>query len=462
MKGKQRAAAGFAAFLIFMAVCTVTARGLYASGLPRVTILFPERKNITHEVKVQGNIRQGQEFGVYALAGLRVGEVLVKNGDTFSQGDPLFRIDPDDLENIISEKELELAKLKNQLKGASGTQKTDREGQNVALSRAQEDYDRTLRDADLLVSRKRLTLTQAQKELEDYKKYLETFPDGPVSSGNSPSGQEGREKLGQLEQAVISAAQAVEDALLARQDQLKEAERKIEDARLAVGDNPASDAQNIGLEADYLRERLKEYKELRDADGWIRAKEAGRVTAQKLSVGERTKDSACLLYARDDGQRIVEVALTKEQAEYVSLGDKAELAFQDRTGALARQEAVVDYLENTQDGGVLARLELADTQAQIGQNVEIKFTRQSEAYESCIPRNALYSDGKGGYFVYTVKEQEGILGMEWHIEKASVTLLDQNERFAAVESAVISQDSRIVGTLDKEAAQGDVVRIVDE
>lgn len=470
MTGKQRAAAGFAAFLIFMAVCTLIARGVYTSGLARITIMSPEKKNIIHEVNVQGAVKQGQEFGVYVEPGLRVNTVVVRNGESFDQGAPLFQIDPDDLKDIITQKELELAKLAGQQKGYAGSAAQEQNRQNAELDRAQEDYDTAVRDADLAIGRTRLTLTKAEDSLKEYKKYLESLPGGQVSGGDNTDGsagggiggQEHSEKLRQLEQAVLEAAQAVEDALLAKDDALKAAGRKIEDARLAGQNGFSPDRESARLDADFKRGQLEELKKLMEDEGWVYAQEAGKVTGQKILVGERTPDTACLLYALDDGNRIVEAVLTPEQAKYVSLGDTAELAFKNKTGATSKQDAVVEYLESREDGNVLAQMQLEDANVDIGQNVDVGFTKQSESYDKCIPVNSLVSDGRSGYFVYVAEEHEGILGKEWRIRKIPVTVLDQNNSFAALEAAAIGENTAVVESYDKEIAEGDVVRIIEE
>lgn len=76
-KGKKTALISFAAFLAFMAVCTVAAKGIYASGLPRVSTAKPYSGSLTHVITVSGTVMQGQEYGVYVESGLRVDTMAV-------------------------------------------------------------------------------------------------------------------------------------------------------------------------------------------------------------------------------------------------------------------------------------------------------------------------------------------------------------------------------------------------
>lgn len=117
-KGKKIALTCFAAFLGFMAVCTVAAKGIYASG--QVSTARPYSGSLTHVIKVSGTVMQGQEYGVYVEPGLRVDTISVGKGDTFQKDAPLFRIAPGDLADIIAQRRLEISKLEVQLSEDKG------------------------------------------------------------------------------------------------------------------------------------------------------------------------------------------------------------------------------------------------------------------------------------------------------------------------------------------------------
>lgn len=458
--GKRRGAViGFAIFLAVLAVCTLVAKGLYTSGLSRVTVQSPGRKNISHAVNAKGVVLQGQEYGVYVEAGLRVGTVAVKAGDSFDAGDQLFQIDREDLLDVIAGIKLETASLRKQgAESADGNLK-ERRQKNLTLARAKEDYEKAVRDTDLAISRTRLILSRAQAALEEYQKKM--AQSGQVSGGDSsPGGEEQLAERKRLEQAVLAANQAVEDAILAKRDNLQTAERSIEDARI-LNEYASQDADTLDLELQYKESRLQELEALKEQDGWVYAKEAGRVTSQKLTVGERTADSACMLYALDRGERLLQVNLTKEEAKYVSLGDTAQLSWRSGSGAKEQQDAVVEYLETSEDGSVAARLKLTDMDVVIGQNVDFRLNKISDPYDMCIPAGCLYQNSSGGYFVYTVEEQEGILGSQWQIRTMEVSVLDQNEQYAAIEGSGISRETRIVESYSKQIAQGDAVRLIE-
>ena len=460
MTNKRRIALiGFCVFLGFMGICTLVAKGIYTSGLPRVTAKVPERKSISHSVEATGTVRQGQEYGVYVESGLRVGTVAVRNGDSFLQGDALFQIDPDDLKKIIENKELEIEKLKTQLTENSTSAQKEQQEQEVKLSRYREDYEQAVKDADLAISRKRQLLKEAEETLKEYEQYL-TATAGSVSDGDTSLKESRQEKLVQLKQAVKEAGQAVEDAVLAKDKEVLAANRNIEDAANG-GSSYSSAAQTNRLDIAYQQNLLKELKELLTRDGWVYAEEDGRIISQKLAVGERTPDSACLLYALDAGERMVEAVFTKEQSQYISLGDRMKLTTQLKSGSSINEEITVEYMDTDNEGQTVVQLLLDNPDVQIGQSAKISLTKQSETYETCIPADALKQTNTGSYYVYVAEESEGILGTEWRIRKQTVTLMDKNDSYAAIETAAISAESRIVISSTKEITDGTVVRMMD-
>lgn len=461
MTGKKRIMViAFCIFLGFMAVCTMLAKGIYRAGLPRVTVTAPQRKSISHIVEAAGTVKQGQEYGVYVEQGLRVATIVVREGETVEAGAPLFQIDLNDLTKIIDEKELNIEKLTAQQKETASATGQEQQKENLTVARSQQDYQKALRDAELMLSRKRLLLTEAQKALDDYKKYL-SDTDGQVSAGDADTAQGRKDKLKELEQAVTVAAQSVEDAILAKEDALLTASREIENADLAA-EQAYSSAETVNqLELAYQQKTMEELKNLLNEQGWVCAEEPGKITQRTIKVGERTPDGACLLYALDEGDRLLEVPLTQEQAKYIELGDELALSYRNVTGAHKDGNGTVSYLSQGTDGSTVARVELDDADVSIGQPISISLTKQSDPYETCISASAVKIDTAGTAFIYVVEEQEGILGTEWKITRVQVKVLDRNEYYAAIENSSLTKDSLIVESANKKFGEGDVVRIVE-
>ena len=589
-KGKKIALTCFAAFLGFMAVCTVAAKGIYASGLPQVSTARPYSGSLTHVIKVSGTVMQGQEYGVYVEPGLRVDTISVGKGDTFQKDAPLFRIAPGDLADIIAQRRLEIAKLEVQLSEEIKEESRERKDRQQAAERAWEDYDREGVLADAKIQECRQAYEAAQRALVLYNQYLEnasrpaesgeasaptedsgtgTIPpeesrtestpsgegegesvlseesgtessspgetgtdpesgagaadpsreadvvpdtessvdnktesrqarDGRMDYGGQPEGtgteqnESGGENAGgnaaesgkgmlhevadaaadpedqynkeekrrQLEQNVIAAAQALAEAERQKEDRLQTAARAAEDAEAAI--EAANAAVNtLALEITYQKESLQSLEELLAADGWVYAQAPGRVTDSRLEVGERTQDRACLLYALDEGERIISAVLDEDQAERVSSGTQFDMKAAMSDGSRITGTAQVDYVEKGADGMFYARLSFDRPEISIGQTVELSCRMQTENYTVCVPVNCIYTeDIMGAFYVYIAEERQGILGTEWKVRKVFVRILDQNDTAAAIQSMELTAESRIVTGANKPLADGDTVRIV--
>ena len=589
-KGKKIALTCFAAFLGFMAVCTVAAKGIYASGLPQVSTARPYSGSLTHVIKVSGTVMQGQEYGVYVEPGLRVDTISVGKGDTFQKDAPLFRIAPGDLADIIAQRRLEISKLEVQLSEEIKEESRERKDRQQAAERAWEDYDREGVLADAKIQECRQAYEAAQRALVLYNQYLEnasrpaesgeasaptedsgtgTIPpeesrtestpsgegegesalseesgtessspgetgtdpesgagaadpsretdvvpdtessvdnktksrqarDGRMDYGGQPEGtgteqnESGGENAGgnaaesgkgmlhevadaaadpedqynkeekrrQLEQNVIAAAQALAEAERQKEDRLQTAARAAEDAEAAI--EAANAAVNtLALEITYQKESLQSLEELLAADGWVYAQAPGRVTDSRLEVGERTQDRACLLYALDEGERIISAVLDEEQAERVSSGTQFDMKAAMSDGSRITGTAQVDYVEKGADGMFYARLSFDRPEISIGQTVELSCRMQTENYTVCVPVNCIYTeDIMGAFYVYIAEERQGILGTEWKVRKVFVRILDQNDTAAAIQSMELTAESRIVTGANKPLADGDTVRIV--
>lgn len=88
---------------------------------------------------------------------------------------------------------------------------------------------------------------------------------------------------------------------------------------------------------------------------------------------------------------------------------------------------------------------------------EFKQKVTGELYTDTISVNAIHCDNDK-YYIYVVKEQEGILGKEYYIERLLVKIIDKNDNFAAIEKGLLSEDMQIVIDSDKEIERGDIVR----
>ena len=506
-KKRKAVIAGFFLFLFFMGICSLVTKGIYMARLPQVTTTVPREMSLNHPVSVLGAVETGQEYGIYVLSGLRVAAIAVQKGDSFQEGEALLQLDTEDLEHILAGKEMERQRQQFLQREAESQSRQNRQEGATDLTRALEDYETTRLTGELQINRAGVEFTRAQTTLDNLRKELEQAKNnleqirknleqarkeqlggdhgqtgniadsvsGGDNAGTQPdlsalSQQCGEQEqlvwqlqtqVGQQEQAVAAAAQAVEDAQLAHAATLRDAQRSVDDARTAASGTYQAAADLANLEQAYLEGEIQEIQELLDADGWIYAREGGRATQLCAAVGQRTLDTAQLLYTPDDGVRLLQARLSKEQAQYVSEGTRMQMNFETVSRGKQSREGVISYMEPQEDGSALIQLDVTDQGMELGQQVMLKSTWQSENYSLVVPLSALHKDSNGSSFVYILRQQSGILGVEWHAGVLHVDVVDQNSSYAAIESGALSGETQIILTTSAELKDNAVVRIVE-
>ena len=423
--------AGFCLFLVFMWLCTVISKSIYASKLPIVSTEKVQQKYVEHIVTVDGIVIAGEKSPITALSGLRVEGLAVQVGDQVEEGDVLFTIDMEDLADIIDEKQTAISKLQTQINTIVENEELARQKRELEEQRAREDYDALARREDTLVGRGAEEVNQAEKDLEN------------LEGGDDEA----------LKDALQQAAYAEADAKWQRETTMKEAERRVED--IIAPENADSTLEVSRLELSGLQEELSRFQEIKDAEGQIRASKGGMITDIYISTGGRTTDSAVMLLADDSVPCQFKTVLTQEQKKYVGLNDAVSLKLD---GSSREKEAAVDYLSESSamPGSYEVYINLPEGTGIPGMSGMMSRAESGEKHSCCVTPTAVYKEGVRNY-VYVVKERDGILGKEYYAEQVNVRVLDENESWVAVEGALDSDS--LISSSTKEVKNGDVVRL---
>lgn len=256
-----------------------------------------------------------------------------------------------------------------------------------------------------------------------------------------------------LEGNVRDAGYGKEDAQLAGEAGVREAERDREDAQAASQADSTLEIYRMELKS--LRKEIEKYREIYEAEGKVVSEVSGTVTKINLTAGERTTDGAAIVCADRDIPYQFETVLDKEQKKYVNLGDAVTLKVLQEN-----EELSVDYIEE-EGGSYRAVVYLPKGMGELGMSGTMRRSAASESYNCCIPASALHSENNNRYFIYVVGEREGILGKEYYAQLRYVEVLDQNERYAALEEGALSGTEQVITGYDKEIANGEAVRYED-
>lgn len=428
-KGSRRILTGLVQFFILMWVCTLISKAVYAYRLPIVSTQTPESKYIEHTVEAEGLVTAGGEVPVTYLPGLRLAGIFVRAGDRVKEGDVLFQIDIADLQALMDEKKCEISKITLQRNAILENQELARQKKELELARAREDYDTI----------SRLENTRAGRAAEDYVQAEQA-----VQEGNG-------EKM--LADALQSAAYGEADAKAKRDEAIKEADRRVEDALLPDGISSDSEAAQLTLEK--MQKELSVYQEVLDAQGMVTAKQDGVVTDIFVTIGGRTPDTAVLLLSDESKPCQLKVILNGEQKKYVKLGDTVTL----KLDGSYKTEDTVKYLaeSKTLPGSYDLLFELPEGEGIPGMSGKLSCSQAGEKQPFCLPASAVYKENNRNY-VYVLNERQGILGMEYYVEQVNVQVRDENESWTAVDTTALNAESRIIVSSTDEIKKGDVVR----
>lgn len=462
-KRRKRIVGGLAAFMVFMWLCTLISKSIYASKLPMVSTTRTDSKYIEHIVEAEGIVEAGAKLPVTILSGLRVEELAVQTGDKVEEGDLLLVVDLEDMKQIMDEQELAAQKVQLQIDEIVHNKELAQNQKALEEARAREDYDALARYQDTLVGRAAENVVQAEEALDELQaENREHEDDWEKEDGERKTEEEieaerkaREEEEERLKQEVQAAAYAEADARWNRDNIMKDAGRKVEDT-VSEEDEDATLAVYYA-EVESIQEKLAAYQEILDGEGKIAAPMGGMVTDVYVQAGGRVPDTASFLMADDEVPCQFRVPLTKEDKTYVNLGDDVKLKLGDRKEI----NAAIDYLTENENapGSFTAVLRLPEETGTPGQSGTIICAKSGEKRPCCIPLLALHEEQNKSY-VYVVGEREGILGMEYYVEEINVTVVDKNDKFAAIEGAV-TEESRIIQSADREMKRGDVIRLAN-
>lgn len=437
-RGKQNFLTGLIVFMLFMWLCTIISKSIYAAKLPVVTVESPEGKYIEHLVKAKGVVEATAKQPVTALPGLRVESLAIRVGDQIEEGDLLFTIDMGDLEQIMGRFRMERAELQVQLNTLLTNKELAAQRKEKEEERAREDYETLARYQDTLVGRAAEEVAQAERKIGD-------------SGGESGTDPEEWERL---QDELKAAAYAEADAKGNRDELMKEAGRRIEDITAAEDADAAISLYQMDIAK--LDEQLSAYQGIADEQGQIMAKAAGIVTDLYIGVGGRIPDTAVMLLADDTVPYEFRAVLSADQKQYLKVGNEVTI---ELDGRYDKMKAEVTYLteDDNLPGTYYAGMKLPEGTGIPGMSGTLTRVETGQWQECCIPARALYTVENRTY-VYIVQEKEGILGKEYCARIMDVRVLDQNEDFASLEMTLPS-DSLIIVSSTEEFAHGDIIRI---
>lgn len=178
-KYRSRAVKGFAVFLVFMLLCTIISRGIYAHLMPQVEVGKMEKRTIDHVVEVGGYVTTAREEAIVVSEGILIEEICVREGEQIHKDTVLFRLNTEKLAEKMEELEKRTALCEQRLKENKTAQKLSAQARQVAAARAREDLENVTRTQDLSVTRARQQYEDALNTLNNYPSW-EAYYDSKI------------------------------------------------------------------------------------------------------------------------------------------------------------------------------------------------------------------------------------------------------------------------------------------
>lgn len=321
----------------------------------------------------------------------------------------------------ISDAEETLSDTKHQLKQA----KKDLAAKQDELSSA--DWDLTaLKD-------------RQEQQTEAIAAFQETYDDLKARSDSYES----------LKAAVDSAETALEDALFAL------AEQKKNDSKQS-----AKDQLNLQAQKEEIAKLEKEVAERKEnaVGAEVTAKTAGTVSTISAVAGREVAAGTALatIEVVDRGYTL-KFSVTKEQAQKVRLGDKAEISnYWWGSGIDATLTQIMPDSANPSTNKLLVFTLTGEVSS--GDNLNLSIGQKSANYDAVIPSSAVRSDSNGT-FVLVLTAKSTPLGNRYTATRVDVKVLAQDDTKSAVSG--LSYGDFVITTSSKPLDAGMQVRMVD-
>lgn len=257
---------GLAGLLAVMLVFTIASRVVASITVPQVTASAPSSGKIEHTVMASGTVEAGGEKAIVTEEGILVAQVNVHTGESIGEGETLFALDMDSLEDQIYELQNQIKKLQLENDSLKKNKAQADAKQQLELKRAQEDYEETIAkntvsdgkanealqkaadaksQAEKELNSAKDALAQAEKELNAVKEELQNVKDAAAAeqskdTADQPKDAADSDASGKNEQdnttnsTITQKLQQLEEAVQEKQNTYDTIQAKVTEKQAAL------------------------------------------------------------------------------------------------------------------------------------------------------------------------------------------------------------------------------------
>ena len=304
-------------FFSVMILFTILSRAIYQHSTAVVTTKMPSSGTINHTVQINGKTVQNQELAVTTIGGLRISSICVNEGQQVKQGDVLFALDLDYLDEAILKQEQDMKKQQLSVWDAWAQNSNAQKQKENQQAQAEENYNNAVSQAETAVER-------AKRDLERAKAALENFYNGVTSDNEEEEAlrlayQETKADYDSAVGTLKNLQREIDQAVL---DAIAQAEREVQQQGTVVQAETTVPEES----EPEITELTQEQKEQIEAS--VRASYADRISAAQAAVQQ--------------AQQAATDADTQLEAFYQRQSSGAALSEQDLLDAVEQALEVYD------------------------------------------------------------------------------------------------------------------------
>lgn len=328
-----------------MILFTILSRAIYQHSTAVVTTKMPTSGTINHTVQITGKTVQNQELAVTTIGGLRIASICVNEGQQVKQGDVLFVLDLDYLDEVILKKEQDMKKQQLSVWDAYAQNSNVQKQRENQQAQAEENYDNAAAKAQTAVDRAKRDLERAKTALENYRNGV--TDDKAEEEALELACQEARTVYNDAVAALEALEQEIDQAV---QDAISQAETELQQTALQSATQPQAETilteetggteeTTVPVEPVEIAEQAPIATELSPAqkaeiEASVRASYAGRLSAAQASVQQAQQavtDADAELEAFRQRQSS---GATLSEQDYLDAVEQAQEVYDDAVAAL--------------------------------------------------------------------------------------------------------------------------------
>lgn len=379
---------------------------IFYHNLPEVTAVKPTKGKLNKMETSSGISTYAETNTIYADEEGIAGDIFVKEGDHVKAGQELYRIDYD--RDPVIQKLEESAGSREALR-----QTIDNYNQQIELSKQP--------------NLEEIKLEQSLKEAETaYALSLELHGIGEASSQELTAAKNLVDNLNiELAQARTAAEGRTKTLQLERDAKLLELE-------------------NLERSDQTHKKLLETY----DNKSVITAATDGVIQSLNVTKGQAINKNEQILTMGVGNEYIVECPVSLNN-NFIVPGDTCELTNSSRV--LKGTVSNIIPSENEKKVRILVTAE----EVTAGETFDVTFKKESETSYTLVPNGAVNQDSEG-YYLNQVKRREGILGMEFYLERIAVYIGDSDSKNTVITQGITFFEPIMLNS-SKAVASGDTI-----